>query len=898
MYLFRWYFSDFIPQISSSNIFISLTMSRVVDLLANLSNPDAQVRRSAEEVIYKARDDNIGTFLMELIYVVRDESMGPAPRQQALILLKNSVAFPARDDENKRMLEARWASVSAELKQTIRSELLTTLGSAVRPVRHIAALVVANLARIELPAKQWTDLVDSLYEACKTAKFEEAAITTLGYVCEESLASSGLEDYLQSYSAKILESVINGMQKQDAEICYQATNALCGSISFIHRNMEVNEQRDFILSSIFTNCVGKESRIIVKGLECLTRIAYEYYAIIGSYIDVMLDVTLRAIQSGDEQQALQGFTFWSTVCEVEVDLNDNGESAQNHKFAQATVKRVLPFCLNALTQQEDDRNDDDWDICAAGGVCLQAYAQALEGTILPEAVQFIMANINDPDWRKQDAAITAFGGILDGPTSADVGSILVQAFAGLLSFTDPSHHKVVRESSVWCISRVANFHADVIVEHFFDRTIQVAAQRMQEGGKISNRACHVIHNLCYELNERTANEVQQTNPFSKYFDALIQVLLQCIDNKNSDEHGVSMAAQETLSSLLMCAANDVLPKVHHLIPELLMRIKDNIELASKPHIDDVTRDSAMHMLAVLSGSLQNICSKLANELTPDEARMIANVIFTILSMPNGLMQDTLQVIGPLSSAMKGAFVPYLNDVARHLLEALKWVHEDALISIAISTVSDLCFAVELTEDFSDAIVAALFQLIQNEETALRSKFQAISSMGDIALCVSSRFLKYVPSVFPLIEHTASTLKDVDPKDIDGVELRDELVEAVCDAFTGFIQAHADNNQAIAPYVSRMTAFVGLFSTSAGLSDRARGLCIQVLGDIVNMFRFCQHYDAVLRDLNAFINDQRIGDIVRQAKQSNSESCRRAAQWAQEQTVLFLQNYVKIMGGHR
>ena len=873
-------------------------MSRVVDLLANLSSQDAQVRRSAEDVIYKARDANIGTFLMELIYVVRDESIGAGPRQQALILLKNTVAFQARDEDNKRTLEARWASVSADLKQTIRTELLSTLGSSVRPVRHIAALVVANLARIELPAKQWVDLVESLYTACQTEKFQEAAITTLGYVCEESLNCGALEAYLQSHSARILEAVITGMQKQDTEISYQATNALCGSISFIHKNMEVADQRDFIMKSIFQNCMGKESRIINKALECLTRVAYEYYSIIGPYMDVMLNVTLQAIQSGDEQQALQGLMFWSTVCEVEVDLEDAGEGAQNQKYAQATAQRVLPYCLNALIEQDEDREDDEWDICAAGGVCLQAYAQALKGTILQHVVQFITSNINDADWRKKDAAITAFGGILDGPASADIGNILMQAYPALLNFTEQTHHKRVRESSIWCLGRVANFHPEIIVNTFFDQTIEIAARRMQEGGRIGNKACTVIHNLCCELSERAIDAAQASNPFSKYFDALIQVLLVCIDTKNNDEHGLSMAAQETLSSLITCAASDVLPKVHHLIPELLMRVKDNIELYSRQNIDDATRDGAIRMLALLCGTIQNICSKLSRELRPEEAQNIASALFSILSLPGALMHEPFLAIGPLATAMKASFVPYLNETARHLTAALKCIHEDVIIRHSMSTVSDLCFALEnsLSTEFCDTMMAAMLEFMQNAEAPMNTKILALTSMGDIALQIGARFEKYFAAVFPVIESAGAYVKTVDSDNLDMLDLREDLVQGVCECFTGFIQGYSHERDILAPYVMHMTEFIGYFGSIEGIGEQPRDLCVQVLGDILNVFKDYYRGD-LLRAIHTFINDPRIGEIIRKAKHCSTESYRNSAQWTQEQIVLFLKSYMSNMGGH-
>ncbi|KNH06325.1 importin beta-1 subunit [Perkinsela sp. CCAP 1560/4] len=878
-------------------------MSRVVDLLVNLGSQDAHVRRGAEEVINKARDENIGTFLMELIYVVRDESIGSAPRQQALILLKNTVAFDAKEDENKRLLKARWSSVGPEMKMTIRRELLNTLGSVDRSVRHIAALVISNLARLELPVNQWPDLLNGLYGACQIEKFQEAAIITLGYICEESATCAPLEMYLQEHCSKILECVISGMQKSDPEICYQATQALYGSISFIHPNMKIDDQRDYILKSVFNNCMHRERRICVKALECITRIAFEYYSILGSYMHILLELTVQAIKSEDEDQRVQGFMFWTSICEVEIELQMEGQSDDIQRFAGQSAARVIPLCLNALLSQEEDRAEDEWDTFAAGGVCLQSYAQAMQGEVIQHVVSFITTNINEADWRKKDAAISAFGAIIEGPSADHLGNIIMQAFPALLNFTTSQHHKSVRLSSVWCISQIANFHASLILNSFLHQTIHTAACLLQEGSVIGSKACAIIHNLCQECvdSQNPDDGVQATNVMSKYFDSLVRVILVAIDDRNNDEHNLSGAAQETLNSLLSCAAKDVYPSIHGLIPESLLRIKANVDIVAGAAADGQAVQRAHLMLGLMCGTIQNISQKLGDELTPDEGNSLMNALFSVVRSHGGLLQgEPILAMGAVASALKGSFVQYLPEGSRYLFESLKVLNDEHLFKRTLGMASDLCFSLNdaLPAEFCDTLIFTLLGVMQNEELPQISKVHTLSCLGDVAFIIGARFEKYIAPVMNAIETAAASVKDVSPENYEMLDFRDGLVEASCEVFTGIIQGLVEHHDRLIPHVSRIAAFIGEFGTKEGMPEKCTEQCVVVLGDTLAVFKSARRLDTVLHELKAFIHDQRMTAMIQRAKHSDNESLRSFAQWTQEQMVEFLKNYMNLTGtGH-
>lgn len=66
--------------------------------------------------------------------------------------------------------------------------MTSALASTAVQARQAAAQVVAKVAAIELPRGQWTDLIDALTANVTNSPsdlLKQAALETLGYICEE-----------------------------------------------------------------------------------------------------------------------------------------------------------------------------------------------------------------------------------------------------------------------------------------------------------------------------------------------------------------------------------------------------------------------------------------------------------------------------------------------------------------------------------------------------------------------------------------------------------------------------------------------------------------------------------------------------------------------------------------
>jgi importin subunit beta-1 len=132
----------------------------------------------------------------------------------------------------------------------------------------------------------------------------------------------------------------------------------------------------------------------------------------------------------NEKVVLQAIEFWSTVFEKEYDIFVDQEDLNEtcHNFAYVALVEITPVLLYLMTKKEEDDDEDEWNVSMAAATCLQLLAACTAGQIVGCVMPFVQEHINNPDWKFREAAVMAFGSILDGPEAKDVAPIISVVF--------------------------------------------------------------------------------------------------------------------------------------------------------------------------------------------------------------------------------------------------------------------------------------------------------------------------------------------------------------------------------------------------------------------------------------------------------------------------------------
>lgn len=119
-----------------------------------------------------------------------EENRPQQSRKLAGILMKN--ALTAKDQHRRVQLEQKWLDLDEQTKSIIKGNIVKTMASPDAGARKTAAQVVSKIACIELPKKQWPQLMTGLIRSMSSDdnNLKEATLSCLGFICEEIVKSS------------------------------------------------------------------------------------------------------------------------------------------------------------------------------------------------------------------------------------------------------------------------------------------------------------------------------------------------------------------------------------------------------------------------------------------------------------------------------------------------------------------------------------------------------------------------------------------------------------------------------------------------------------------------------------------------------------------------------------
>ncbi|EAN77715.1 importin beta-1 subunit, putative [Trypanosoma equiperdum] len=858
-------------------------MSSLTELLTALGSPDPSVRIPAEEQVNRAKQGGLGGFLCSLLEEFRDESKPLFARNMAGTLLKNAVAPNLRETAARRALEREWKNLPVALRTEVKQCVLSTLGSPKKDIQNVAANIIGNLSRIELPAGEWPDLMDILISATESqSEFHQvAALTAIGYVCEEGHDHEDVEAALINYTGGILNAVVCGMNSGKEEVCYCATNALCNAMEFIHDNMQQQNQRDLLVDTLCrTVASSHNSRTREKAMESLVKVADMYYSTLPNYIDRLHAITTGAIFGEEEGVALQAMLFWISICETELDMKESADPRCLF-YAQKGASMLVNICLQTIVRQEEGQEEGDWNIAIAGGKLLQSLAMCIQDPVVDLVMPFVYSNIEGATWREKEAAVLAFGCILNGPNADKIQDTVAQAVPGLLQYIRHDH-PLVADTAGWVLATVCELFGDVFLLQPWNlqQLINIVTPMIGEGTEKAIRGCHIVHNLSLTYEEE---DCQPTNELSRYFAELLNVLLLAIDK--GVDYTVKSVAQEALNALIDAAAVDCLQFLNLLVPELHKRIYNVLGERQQGQVGEMEASS---LLGLLCGSLGSTARKLMLAFN-EHLQPSMEIVLKILENPQGtVLEEVLTMLGSFAHAVKQGMAPYLDRITGHVVKALQCVDEPDLVTVAVGTVGDLSLGVQKDlAPYVEGILGALYGNLQNPEVDRCVKCIFLNCIGDIVLNVGeANFAQYVnifmPFVHSMFEQSCGVNVTDDP---DNEEYVMSLWESISTLYTSVCQSFKGNEIPLAPYLQNMLQFVlytAPLAKSHGYVEVFIAI-ITVIGDMASVLKSVSLKELRQQAQSALLSSEVVA-IVKVAAELNDgrDGFREQVRWVESQ----------------
>lgn len=541
---------------------------------------------------------------------------------------------------------------------------------------------------------------------------KQASLTCIGYICDSQ--DTELRTALVAHSNAILTAVVQGARKEESnpEIRLSAIYALGDSLEFVGNNFKHEGERNYIMQVVCEATQADDSRIQQGAFGCLNRIMALYYENMRFYMEkALFGLTILGMKNEDEDVAKLAVEFWSTVCEEEINIEEDNAQVRTsndefvrvnkltmveqvedtqqmrafYNFARVATGEVVPQLLTLLTRQDEDAADDEYNLARASYQCLQLYAQAVGANIVPPVLQFVEQHLRSDDWHYREAAVAAFGAIMDGPEEKTLEPIVKQALPILISMMDDSS-VIVKDSTAYALGRITESCSEAIDPNsHLDPLIRALFANVHDS-RMAASCCWALMNLA----ERFSGDFEATsNPITPHFNQSVQTLLE-VTSSAAAETTVRTTSYEVLSALVQHAATDSFPSIAQLSDVIIKRLEETIPLQSQVvSIED--KIALEEMQTSLSTVLQAIIQRLEREISPqgDRIMQVDLQILNILGPKSSVPEAIFATISGLANAMEEDFFKYMDAFSPFLYNALANQEEPNVCSMAIGLVSDI-----------------------------------------------------------------------------------------------------------------------------------------------------------------------------------------------------------------
>uniref|UniRef100_A0A1I7WNE0 Importin N-terminal domain-containing protein n=1 Tax=Heterorhabditis bacteriophora TaxID=37862 RepID=A0A1I7WNE0_HETBA len=414
---------------------------------------------------------------------------------------------------------------------------------------------------------------------------------------------------------------------------------------------------------------------------------------------------------------------------------------------------VMSFSVIIANVIDEGDDEDDWTPAKAAGVCIMLLAQCVGDAILDSVIS--------SNWKYKEAAIMAFGSILDGPDPAKLMTLVEQAMPALIqSMSDK--HVTIRDTCGWTIGRVLEVCPEIVNKDGLLGTLLPAMSLAL------NQEPRVAANVCWALvalvkaayDTAVSNGTDSTGQPDTYilsacFEAMISELIKTTDRYTSasliESNQLNLLELKNqlvdLQALLCATLQSVLRKMR---PEDAAMIGEHvmgglIQIMNRTTVGKggSVMEEALLAVSVLAESKLLIQLTLANYVLPPITtrlyyhRRKSNLFGIFLALNNG-------------------FLCYVEALKPHLMRGLSNHDEPQVCAAAVGLVTDMCRAMETNiAPALDDIMSTLIQSLQSPRLDRDVKVTILGCFGDVALAIGEHFERYICVVMDMLSEAAS-----------------------------------------------------------------------------------------------------------------------------------------------
>ncbi|UKJ87634.2 importin subunit beta-1 [Theileria orientalis] len=857
----------------------------LLSLLDISLDPTSRYFSEAQRNLQMAKDANLPEFISSLAQVIVNPGASAGARHLAGIMLKN--CFDFKTDEDKINF---YKSISSETLFKLKSLMVTVMSAGGDPQSVMASCaVVARMALIELETKTWPEFFDIVLPMVESQDFNQTrnSLMCLSYLLEDLsniYEQKNMNLLTTAEINRILTSVIAATYLKEAQSCKLALRCLQNLLYFVNTNMEVENERNAILEAICARCKSENHlEIRMYAYECLVQLVSEYYQLIRPSLPGIAQYLWQAIDSQIEEIAIPAFEFWNTICEIEI-YNDqtpatdrttsssvDDASSHNASMIKQVIPYLLPKILYTMTLHKfEDMDVDTWTLPMAAGICLSLCSQAVKNEIVHSVLEFINENFKSSEWNKREAAVLAYGYIMEGPDTETLRILVNDSFQNLCDVLMDSSI-AVRDTAAWTIARIATFHCGAVISHLGSPEVRTTnmykiLRALFDEPRVAVNICFFIHELAEHIND---DNTTNFNLLDGMFMNLCQNLVDRSNKEDSLQANLFVSIFNSLCSLITGVSDNCKD-------QLTLLLDHFISYATRLTSTNCSSDESRLKLQSVYGVIQVLVTRVGYV---SKLNLLMASIFQFLSVE--LDEDALLTLAAIVNVVESdSLSQYIPNIAQVVLAGLE--AEYSVCKICIGLTGDISRSLESRfVAYLDNFMPILLKKLQDPNDERSLKPPIFVTIGDIAMVVAGSFVNYVQSTMALLTQAASTNYQMGPTDNEEwLDFVKQLQDSCLQCFTGIVYGLKEGGylEIIKPYVTPVLQLVlDVVDTPDPYFDaNLFNLAVSLTGDLVSSFgpELSMH----LANSALMIHIMARLEQLDAAKDPSAEACRERVIW--------------------
>lgn len=247
----------------------------------------------------------------------------------------------------------------------------------------------------------------------------------------------------------------------------------------------------------------------------------------------------------------------------------------------------------------------------AATVCLMNITKTVKDQLFETVKVYIQTNVSKraspSDWRAREAALTAFGCIVDGPDRSLLLPFANEAFGFLLQQGLHDDHAMVRRTTLWTLGRIFEFlhvatpagQPSLVTAQNIGNIVDALLGAMQSGTGMAQKACYAVQALA----EGFSNE-EDSHALTSHFANIIEALFK-VAYAEVTEHAATLhvTAFEAMHTVIQQSAQQSIQLVTQMIPHLLQKIQETFAGVDNTQLPEETQRAIVQRRVELQGQL-------------------------------------------------------------------------------------------------------------------------------------------------------------------------------------------------------------------------------------------------------------------------------------------------------